>query len=140
MPIWISDPGARGASAPGPPGIFVSGKDGPAALKERLVARALEEGFAKVGVCAPDAVPEAAGRLAGLLAAGRHGQMGWMAERAAWRGSPAALWPEARSVVMLAESLYAGGRSAGGAGGSGTGGRSASMRRARITTIWSSGG
>ena len=30
--------------------------------------------------------------------------MGWMAERMHWRGDPAALWPEARSVVMLAES------------------------------------
>jgi epoxyqueuosine reductase len=72
-------------------------------VKERLVARALEEGFAKVGVCRPDAVPEAAGRLRAFLAEGRHGQMGWMAEREAWRGSPAALWPEARSVIMLAE-------------------------------------
>jgi epoxyqueuosine reductase len=30
--------------------------------------------------------------------------MGWMAERTKWRGDPTALWPEARSVVMLAES------------------------------------
>jgi epoxyqueuosine reductase len=74
------------------------------ALKERLVAQALREGFAKVGICGPDAVPEAAGRLEAWLAAGHHGQMGWMAERAGWRGNPAALWPEARSVVMLAES------------------------------------
>jgi epoxyqueuosine reductase len=71
--------------------------------KEELVARALEEGFVKVGVCRPDAVPEAAGRLRAFLDEGRHGQMGWMAEREAWRGSAAALWPEARSVVMLAE-------------------------------------
>lgn len=71
--------------------------------KEQLVARALEEGFVKVGVCRPDAVPEAAGRLRAFLAEGRHGQMGWMAEREEWRGSAAALWPEARSVVMLAE-------------------------------------
>jgi epoxyqueuosine reductase len=72
-------------------------------LKERLVAQALEEGFSAVGVCAPDAVPEGAGRLAAWLAKGHHGQMGWMAERAEWRGSAAALWPEARSVIMLAE-------------------------------------
>ncbi len=73
------------------------------AVKERLVARALKEGFSKAGVCAPDAVPETAGRLRAFLAAGHHGQMGWMAEREAWRGSAAALWPEARSVIMLAE-------------------------------------
>ena len=30
--------------------------------------------------------------------------MGWLAERVHWRGDPAALWPEARSVIMLAES------------------------------------
>ena len=29
--------------------------------------------------------------------------MRWMADRAEWRGNPAALWPNARSVVMLAE-------------------------------------
>lgn len=71
--------------------------------KEQLVARALEEGFVKMGVCRPDAVPEVAGRLRAFLAEGRHGQMGWMAEREGWRGSAAALWPEARSVIMLAE-------------------------------------
>ena len=74
-----------------------------AALKEGLVARALSEGFAAARVCSPDAVPQAAGRLAEWLAAGHHGQMGWMAERAGWRGDPRALWPEVRSVVMLAE-------------------------------------
>ena len=72
-------------------------------LKERLAARALEEGFSKIGICAPDAVPETAGRLREYLAAGYHGQMHWLAEREAWRGSAAALWPQARSVIMLAE-------------------------------------
>ncbi|MBE2277986.1 MAG: tRNA epoxyqueuosine(34) reductase QueG [Rhodobacteraceae bacterium] len=72
-------------------------------LKDRLVVRAMEEGFARAGICAPDAAPETAGRLRAFLAAERHGQMGWMAEREAWRGSAAALWPQARSVIMLAE-------------------------------------
>jgi len=74
-------------------------------LARRLKARAADEGFAACGICAPDAIPEAAGRLAAFVAAGWHGRMRWMAERMGWRGSPAALWPEARSVVMLAE-LY----------------------------------
>ncbi|MEZ5753251.1 MAG: tRNA epoxyqueuosine(34) reductase QueG [Paracoccaceae bacterium] len=72
-------------------------------LKERLEAQARAEGFAAMGICAPGAVPEAAGRLAAFLAEGRHGQMSWMAERVAWRGDASALWPEARSVIMLAE-------------------------------------
>ncbi|WP_299608037.1 tRNA epoxyqueuosine(34) reductase QueG [uncultured Tateyamaria sp.] len=73
-------------------------------LKERVISRALEEGFVMARVCRPDAVPEVAGRLQAFVEAGRHGQMAWMAERMYWRGNPAALWPEARSVIMLAES------------------------------------
>ncbi len=56
-----------------------------------------------MGVCRPDAIPEASARLADYVALDRHGGMAWMAERMNWRGDPAALWPEARSVVMLAE-------------------------------------
>jgi len=72
-------------------------------LLERLRIQAQEEGFAKMGVCAPDAIPQAAGYLAEYVDKGRHGQMAWMAERMHWRGNPAQLWEEAKSVVMLAE-------------------------------------
>ncbi len=75
----------------------------PAALKAALAAAARAEGFAAMGVTAPDAIPEAAPRLARFLEEGRHGEMDWMADRAHWRGDPAALWSEARSVVMLAD-------------------------------------
>ena len=73
-------------------------------LKSDLIARALADGFTAARVTRPDAVPEMAGRLAAFLDAGYHGQMGWLADRAEWRGDPAALWPAARSVVMLSES------------------------------------
>ena len=72
-------------------------------LTECLKREAEAVGFSACRVCRPGDVPEAAGRLAAFLDAGFHGQMGWMAERTGWRGDPAALWPEARSVVMLAE-------------------------------------
>ena len=72
-------------------------------MKERLTARAMQEGFSKVGICAPDSMPDTVVWLAEFLEAGHHGQMGWMAERVDWRGSAAALWPAARSVIMLAE-------------------------------------
>ena len=72
-------------------------------MKDRLTAFALEAGFAKVGICRPDAVPETAGRLAEFVDAGMQGQMAWMADRMAWRGDPTALWPQAKSVIMLAE-------------------------------------
>ena len=72
-------------------------------LANRLRSMALEVGFSDVGICAPDAAPETAGRLQDFLKAGLHGEMGWMERRAEWRGSPTALWAEARSVIMLAD-------------------------------------
>ncbi|MGR3570249.1 tRNA epoxyqueuosine(34) reductase QueG [Brevirhabdus sp.] len=74
-----------------------------ATLKRDLISFATQAGFSSVGVCRPDGVPEIAGRLHEFVQAGRHGQMRWMAERMGWRGDPAALWSEARSVIMLAE-------------------------------------
>jgi epoxyqueuosine reductase len=58
-------------------------------MKQRLRQQALgAEGRAfAMGVCRPGCRAEAAGRLRAFLAAGRHGQMGWMAEREAWRGN-----------------------------------------------------
>ena len=74
-------------------------------MKARLAAEAEAVGFSRMRVTRPDAVPEIAERLRRFLEAGRHGQMEWMAERTHWRGDPAALWPEAKSVIVLAE-LY----------------------------------
>ncbi len=73
-------------------------------LKTALVNQALHEGFIACRVCRPWDVPHVPERLNQFLAHGYHGQMGWMAERVHWRGNPAALWPEAKSVIMLAES------------------------------------
>ncbi|RWR33756.1 tRNA epoxyqueuosine(34) reductase QueG [Sinirhodobacter populi] len=72
-------------------------------LKALLTDRALAEGFSALRVTRPDAIPEAMARLRAFLDAGYHGDMGWMAERVEWRGDPAALWPGAKSVIMLAE-------------------------------------
>ncbi len=75
-------------------------------LKSDLMAQALDEGFAKCRVTRPqDLEPLAGGRLQAFVASGRHGQMTWMAERMAWRAAPQVLWPEANSIIMLAE-LY----------------------------------
>ena len=73
-------------------------------LKGRLVSQAISEGFVSCRICRPWDVPQVYGRLEAFLQAGYHGQMRWLAERTHWRGDPSALWPEARSVIMLAES------------------------------------
>ncbi len=72
-------------------------------IKAAIEEKSRAEGFAAFGVCRPDATPDTAARLAQYVAEGRHGDMAWMEERMAWRGSAAALWPEAKSVIMLAE-------------------------------------
>ncbi|WP_218160983.1 tRNA epoxyqueuosine(34) reductase QueG [Albimonas pacifica] len=77
-------------------------------MKAELAERARAEGFVGFGVCRADALGpgggETAARLRRFLAEGAHGDMDWMEARAAWRGDPKTLWPEARSIVMLAES------------------------------------
>ncbi|MGR3502723.1 tRNA epoxyqueuosine(34) reductase QueG [Pseudaestuariivita sp.] len=71
-------------------------------LAARLKAEAEAAGFALCRVCDPGAVDISEG-LTRFLGAGWHGEMGWLAERVAWRARPSALWPEARSVVVLGE-------------------------------------
>ncbi|MGD1016428.1 MAG: tRNA epoxyqueuosine(34) reductase QueG [Roseiarcus sp.] len=83
----------------------VSG-DEPEAGRSRLLrelrAKARDLGFDACRVAAPNLPPSAREGLAAWLAAGAHGDMGWMAETFARRADPRLLWPEARSVVMLA--------------------------------------
>ena len=67
----------------------------------RLERQARALGFVAFGVARADAAPETAARLAEWLASGAHGDMLWMEARSGERASPAALWPEVESVVML---------------------------------------
>ena len=73
-------------------------------LKDRLIAQTLGEGFTLARVTTPDAISQVPDRLAQFVDHGYHGQMAWMEDRMAWRGDPAALWPDAKSILMLAES------------------------------------
>ncbi|HEX3505434.1 MAG TPA: tRNA epoxyqueuosine(34) reductase QueG [Xanthobacteraceae bacterium] len=73
----------------------------PQALKAELAQAAQAQGFDAVGIARPNAIPEAARRLRAFLDAGAHGDMGWLANKAEWRASPSAMWPDVRSVIML---------------------------------------
>ena len=70
-------------------------------LRDRIEAKAKELGFAAFGVARADAAPLAGARLRKWLDEGCHGDMIWMADTAERRASPAALWPEVKSVVSL---------------------------------------
>ena len=72
-----------------------------AALKAALIDAAHAQGFEAIGVTRPDAIPLAAARLREFLSLGAHGDMDWMAANAERRADPRALWPQARSIVML---------------------------------------
>ncbi len=68
---------------------------------DAIRAEALALGFDAVGIARASLAPEVRARLADFLAAGMHGQMGWLADRADQRAQPRALWPEAVSVISL---------------------------------------
>ena len=74
-----------------------------AAIKQWTQAKAAEEGMRACRVTTPGAVSEAGERLYAWLAADRHGELEWMADRVEWRSDPRALWPEARSILMFGE-------------------------------------
>lgn len=71
----------------------------PPAMKDAIRRKALECGFDAVGF-AP-AGGEWRADLESFVAEGRHGEMGWMAERREQRAAPQGLWPQVRSVIVL---------------------------------------
>lgn len=74
-----------------------------ARLADEVKARALDLGFARVGVARAEALEPEGDRLRAWLRAGRHGSMAWMADTAEVRADPRhpGMLGEARSVVVL---------------------------------------
>jgi epoxyqueuosine reductase len=70
-------------------------------VRETIRDEARRLGFDAVGFTAAEAAPEVSEGFDAWLADGTHGDMGWMATTAARRRDPKALWPEAKSVVVL---------------------------------------
>jgi epoxyqueuosine reductase len=96
MRTLISD---RGTSGPGTFGRATSDAGKLRALIDREASRA---GFDLCAVTSPEAIPKAPERLAQFVADGFHGSMDWIAETLERRASPSVLWPEVRSIVVLA--------------------------------------
>jgi epoxyqueuosine reductase len=100
-PLGPSDP-ERGGGGRGAVGnLRQSGFLNASAIKDALRNAAREHGFDAFGVARPDSIPLARDRLERFLSEGAHGDMGWMETTAQRRGDPHALWPDARSVIML---------------------------------------
>ncbi len=78
-----------------------AGADTTTGLRRFLDADARRLGFDAVGVTVAAENALAAGRLDAFVANGFHGTMGWMGNTAQRRRSVAALWPAARSVIVV---------------------------------------
>jgi epoxyqueuosine reductase len=74
----------------------------PARLRDLIDREARKAGFDLVAVTTPNAIPLAPARLAQFVAEGLHGSMEWLAETASRRSDPSILWPEVRSIIVLA--------------------------------------
>ena len=81
----------------------------PQRLVVDLKARAAALGFDVCRIAPASGAPGAADRLAEWLADGRHGDMEWMAQTAARRAAPQALWPQVRACVMVGVNYAPGG-------------------------------
>jgi epoxyqueuosine reductase len=73
-----------------------------AKLRALIDAEAYRAGFDAIAVTSPDAIPLAPARLAEFVADGFHGSMDWIAETLRRRGEPTVLWPQVRSIIVLA--------------------------------------
>jgi epoxyqueuosine reductase len=73
----------------------------PNSISDAIRERAAAEGFDTVRITPALAPPKAAERLATFLGESRHGTMDWMERNAERRADPIALWPDARSIIVL---------------------------------------
>lgn len=71
-------------------------------LKRFLIEEAKAVGFDAVAFTGPDAIPHAPQRLRQYIADGHHADMLWMEETEERRANPSILWPEVRSIMVLA--------------------------------------
>ncbi|MGH6827786.1 MAG: tRNA epoxyqueuosine(34) reductase QueG [Rhizomicrobium sp.] len=92
MPNSTSDPGKENGRLP---------CRSAAEIKAEILDKARSEGFEIARVTGASAEPALREGLEAYLALGHHGDMAWMEPRVNERADPQALWPEARSVIVL---------------------------------------
>jgi epoxyqueuosine reductase len=73
---------------------------------DEIKKQALREGFDKVGVVRAERLDAEAPRLKEWLARGHHGEMAWMARDVEKRLNPLEIFPQARSIVVVALNYY----------------------------------
>lgn len=73
-------------------------------MRDALLTQARGLGFDAIGVADARANWSAGARLEEFLALGRHGDMEWMPAEQHRRSHPTALWPEAKSAIIVGQS------------------------------------
>jgi len=75
-------------------------------LAENIKQRARFEGFNKIGIVGAESLEDEGRRLKEWLARGHHGEMRWMARDVHKRIDPREIFPQARSVVVVALNYF----------------------------------
>jgi epoxyqueuosine reductase len=76
-------------------------KEAPLSPRDAITATATALGFAAIGFTSAKAGENDRVYLQAFLADGRHGDMGWMEETVERRSAPTAMWPDAKSAIVL---------------------------------------
>ena len=82
--------------------ILEQGDPEPGEASERIREKALALGFDAIGIAPPELGPGTGRDLLDYVAAGIHGDMGWLEATAERRADPQILWPQVKSVIVLA--------------------------------------
>tara|TARA_R110002073_G_scaffold61392_9_gene154403 strand:- start:7122 stop:8246 length:1125 start_codon:yes stop_codon:yes gene_type:complete len=69
---------------------------------DTVKALAVSCGFTEARICRANEAWNAGERLAEFVAGGQHGEMDWMADTLVRRQHPTAMWPDAKSAVVVA--------------------------------------
>lgn len=77
-----------------------------ASITNAIKQKALQIGFSKVGFTRAEILSDQEARLREWLARGYHGEMKWMERDPAQRADPRKLFPDARSVVVVAMNYF----------------------------------
>jgi epoxyqueuosine reductase len=86
--------------------VLYEKKESQAVLSRRIKEKALELGFHKVGLAPARVLVEERERLMQWLGRGFHGEMRWMERAPLQRTDPTLVFPQARSVIVVALNYY----------------------------------
>ncbi len=71
-------------------------------IRHQITDRAMNDGFDAIGFTRPYVHQSARKELVSFLQSNMHGDMGWLAKNATRRATPQRLWPQVKTVIVLA--------------------------------------